>query len=59
MNWTFYDFLKNRDLSNYFFNSLLNLNKFINIEQRDPFQYKNEMNDTVGYNEWDRFARIE
>jgi len=38
MNWTIYDFIKNKELSNYFYNSLLNLNKFINIEQRDPFQ---------------------
>eukprot|EP00341_Mesodinium_pulex_P004210 CAMPEP_0116912990 /NCGR_PEP_ID=MMETSP0467-20121206/16428_1 /TAXON_ID=283647 /ORGANISM="Mesodinium pulex, Strain SPMC105" /LENGTH=78 /DNA_ID=CAMNT_0004589101 /DNA_START=1428 /DNA_END=1664 /DNA_ORIENTATION=+ len=53
------DFRKNLDLASAFFNSLVNLNKFIAFEQRDPFQYKNEMNETPGYTEWDRFARIE
>lgn len=59
MLFTPQDFLAKPDLASVFFNSLVNLNKFIAFEQRDPFQYKNELNETPGYSEWDRFARME
>jgi len=38
MNFTMVDFRKNKDSAAAFFNSLVNLNKFIAFEQRDPFQ---------------------
>jgi len=59
LTFTKADFKKQKDLASVFFNSLVNLNKFIAFEQRDPFQFKNEINETPGYSEWDRFARVE
>jgi len=59
MNYTMHDFRKNKEMASAFINSLVNLNKFISFEQRDPFQFKNEINETPGFNEWDRFARFE
>jgi len=46
MVFTRADFRKGKDLASVFFNSLVNLNKFIAFEQRDPFQYKNEVSET-------------
>lgn len=59
MIFTRADFRKGKDLASVFFNSLVNLNKFIAFEQRDPFQYKNEVSETPNQTEWDRFARLE
>lgn len=61
MVFTIADFKKktNKEQTSVFFNSLINLNKFIAFEQRDPFQQRNEMAETPGQSEWDRFARIE
>lgn len=53
------DFTKNRLLSGVFFNSLVNLNKFIAYEQRDPFTMKHEQNENPDFNDWDRFAAAE
>jgi len=39
-----------------FFNSLLNLNKFIAYEQRDPFTLKHELSENPDFTDWDRFA---
>lgn len=48
MIFTRADFKRQKDLASVFFNSLVNLNKFIAFEQRDPFQYKNEVTETPG-----------
>lgn len=53
------DFKKNSSISGVFFNSLLNLNKFIAYEQRDPFTIKHEQNENPDFTEWDRFALAE
>ena len=42
--------------SSIFFNSLLNLNKFIAYEQRDPFNLKHEQSENPDFSDWDRFA---
>jgi len=39
-----------------FFDLLANLNKLVAYEQRDPFIIKNELDNTPGYSDWDRFA---
>lgn len=50
------DFLEKKNISGVFFNALVNLNKFLNYEQRDPFSAKKEINDNPGFTDWDRFA---
>lgn len=45
--------------SNIFYNTLLNLNKFLAYEQRDPFNVKTEQEKYVNYNDWDIFALFE
>ncbi len=42
-----------------FFNSLLNLNKFIAYEQRDPFTLKHDLSENPDFSDWDRFALSE
>eukprot|EP00831_Metopus_contortus_P018126 TRINITY_DN17717_c0_g1_i1.p1 TRINITY_DN17717_c0_g1~~TRINITY_DN17717_c0_g1_i1.p1 ORF type:complete len:156 (+),score=37.01 TRINITY_DN17717_c0_g1_i1:104-571(+) len=42
-----------------FFNSLVNLNKFIDFEQRDVFAIKNELNENPNFSDWDRYAQNE
>lgn len=42
-----------------FFNCLLNLNKFIAYEQRDPFTMKHEQTENPDFSDWDRFAIAE
>lgn len=42
-----------------FFNSLVNLTKFISFDERDPFLYKSENEKFVGYSDWDKFASNE
>lgn len=42
-----------------FFNFLVNLNKLVAYEQRDPFQQKHELTEHPGYSDWDRFAAQE
>lgn len=46
--FTLEDFLKNRQSASVFFNSLLNLNKFLSFEQRDPFS-KTEIDKNPDY----------
>ena len=42
-----------------FFNSLVNLTKFISFDERDPFLYKSENEKYAGYSDWDKFASNE
>lgn len=42
-----------------FYNALLNLNKFLNYEQRDPFVSKSEEQKYCEYNDWDLYAMVE
>lgn len=42
-NFTIQDLSKKKDYPSVFFNSLLNLNKFIDFEQRDIFAVKHEI----------------
>lgn len=53
------DLMRNRPLSGVFFNSLVNLNKFIAYEQRDPFTMKHEQSENPDFSDWDRFAAAE
>lgn len=53
------DFFNKRQISGVFFNALLNLNKFIAYEQRDPFSIKKEVTENPDFSEWDRFAFTE
>ena len=57
--FTMKHFLQQKSISGVFFNALLNLNKFIAYEQRDPFSIKKEINENPDYTEWDRFALME
>ena len=57
--FTLKDFKDKRQISGVFFNCLLNLNKFISYEQRDPFNVKKEISDNPDFSEWDRFALTE
>jgi serine/threonine-protein phosphatase 2A regulatory subunit B'' len=54
-----YDLLSKRQQASIFFNIFLNLNKFLSYEQRDPFQYKSEIDKYPGYSNWDLFALYE
>jgi serine/threonine-protein phosphatase 2A regulatory subunit B'' len=57
LNWfVMEDFKRTRAISGTFFNCLVNLNKFIAYEQRDPFTIKHEQNENPDYSEWDKFA---
>ncbi|OMJ92953.1 hypothetical protein SteCoe_4171 [Stentor coeruleus] len=53
------DFIAKQQISGIFFNALLNLNKFIAYEQRDPFNTKKELSDNPDFSDWDRFALTE
>jgi serine/threonine-protein phosphatase 2A regulatory subunit B'' len=54
--FTIEDFLAKKTISGIFFNALVNLNKFLNYEQRDPFSVKKEISDNPDFSDWDRFA---
>ena len=59
-NWfVLEDFKRTHLISGTFFNILVNLNKFIAYEQRDPFSIKAEQNENPDYSEWDKFAATE
>lgn len=58
-HFTLQSLLENPHNATIFFNSLLNLNKFLNYEQRDLFNSKNEGERYQGYSEWDKFADSE
>ena len=59
-NWfVLEDFKRTNLISGTFFNILVNLNKFIAYEQRDPFSIKAEQNENPDYSEWDKFAATE
>jgi serine/threonine-protein phosphatase 2A regulatory subunit B'' len=57
--FTLKDFIVKKQISGIFFNALLNLNKFIAYEQRDPFNIKKEMSENPDFSDWDRFALTE
>lgn len=57
--FTLQDFYNKKAISGVFFNAVLNLNKFISYEQRDPFSIKKEINENPEFSEWDRFAYSE
>lgn len=42
-----------------FYNALLNLNKFLIYEQRDPFSIKSDQEKFANYSDWDLFALAE
>jgi len=58
-NFTLADIKRKREFASVFFNSLLNLNKFIDFEQRDVFAVKHEIAENPGFSDWDRFATNE
>ncbi len=43
------DLLRRREYAGVFFNSLVNLNKFIDYEQRDIFAIKHEVAENPGF----------
>lgn len=53
------DFKAQRAITGVFFNCLLNLNKFVAYEQRDPFSLKHEQTENPGFTDWDRYALTE
>jgi serine/threonine-protein phosphatase 2A regulatory subunit B'' len=57
--FTLNDIYSKSKISGVFFNALLNLNKFISYEQRDPFSMKKEISENPDFNDWDRFALTE
>jgi serine/threonine-protein phosphatase 2A regulatory subunit B'' len=57
--FTLQDFFNKKAISGVFFNAILNLNKFIAYEQRDPFSVKKEMTENPDFSDWDRFALSE
>ena len=57
--FTLQDFYSKKAISGTFFNALLNLNKFIAYEQRDPFNIKREISENPDFSDWDRFALTE
>ena len=57
--FTIEDFKRHMSVSGVFFNCLLNLNKFIAYEQRDPFTMKHEQTENPDFSDWDRFAIAE
>ncbi|CAG9321413.1 unnamed protein product [Blepharisma stoltei] len=57
--FTLSEIIAKKSISGVFFNCLVNLNKFIAYEQRDPFQIKNELNENPDFTDWDRFANAE
>jgi len=56
--YTIKSFLENRQHAAYFFNNLLNLNKLLLDNHKDPFA-KNEIDRNPEYSEWDKFAYYE
>ncbi len=58
-NFTVADLKRKREFVSIFFNSLVNLNKFIDFEQRDVFAVKNEIAENPSFSDWDRFAQNE
>ena len=51
-------FLENKYYSASFFNNLLNLNKLLLENHKDPFA-RNEIDKNPEYSEWDKFAYYE
>ena len=56
--FTLKNFLDNKQYASVFFNNLLNLNKFLANEQKDPFS-RNEVDRNPEYTDWDKFAFYE
>ena len=52
------NFLSNKAYSSVFFNNILNLNKFLCNEQRDPFS-RSDIDKNPEYSDWDKFAYYE
>jgi hypothetical protein len=57
--WTLKDFLTNKQFAAIFFNSLLNIHKFIAYETKDPYFSKNDLEKSSDLSDWDRFVFIE
>jgi serine/threonine-protein phosphatase 2A regulatory subunit B'' len=57
-HFTLKNFLENKHYSSVFFNNILNINKFLAYEQRDPFS-KTEIDKNAEYSDWDKFAFYE
>ena len=53
--WTLQDFLEHPRSASFVFNALLNLNKFIENEQKDPFSM-DEIQRRKDFTDWDKFA---
>ena len=53
--WTLQDFLDHPRIASFVFNALLNLNKFIENELKDPFSL-DEIQRRKDYTDWDKFA---
>ena len=58
-NFLLDDWKRKREFVSVFINSLVNLNKFIDFEQRDIFAIKHEISENPGFSDWDRFAQNE
>ncbi len=52
------NFLSNKVYASVFFNNILNLNKFLSNEQRDPFS-RSDIDKNPEYSDWDKFAFYE
>ena len=55
-HWTLKNFLDNKQYAPIFFNSLLNIHKFMNYESRDPFMVRNEVEKNPDFTDWDKFV---
>ena len=53
--WTLQNFLDHPQSASIAFNALLNLNKFIENEQKDPF-LMTDIEKRKDYTDWDKFA---
>jgi serine/threonine-protein phosphatase 2A regulatory subunit B'' len=53
--WTLNNFMTNKQYASVFFNNLLNLNKFLAYEQKDPFS-RTEIDKNPELTDWDKFA---
>jgi serine/threonine-protein phosphatase 2A regulatory subunit B'' len=57
--FTLKNFLDNKSYTSIFLNNILNLSKFLNHEQKDPFSMRNEIERNSEYTDWDKFAFYE
>jgi hypothetical protein len=57
--WTIKDFLNNRQYAPIFFNSLVNVQKFVNFELRDPVNKTDFERHADFLSDWDKFVFIQ